>query len=112
MQYQVSTPIVGEPTSVLTDWLPNGQQSFAWRYQTPITDLPSLGAAIAADPDVAQCAVNRVWNYAMSRGDIVNDLATVPPVVTATLLSNFTSGGMKLKGTLRDAFTSDDFVEF
>jgi len=110
--FQVSTPIPGEPTSVISDWLPAGQQTFAWRFGTPVTDLPSLGAAIAADPAIAQCAVNRVWNYAMSRGDIVNDLATVPPVVTASLLADFKSGGMKLKTVIREAFTSDYFVQF
>jgi hypothetical protein len=108
---QVTTPSVGEPTSELADWLPAGQP-FAWRNGQTVTDIPGLGAAMAKDPDVAQCAVNRVWNYAMSRGDIVNDLATVPSVVTAPLLAEFQSGGMKLLPIIRSAFTSDDFVNF
>ena len=79
---------------------------------TAITDLPSLGQAMAKDVDVARCAVNRVWNWAMSRGDIVNDLATIPPVVTNPLVKDFTSNGYKLKRTIRNVFTSDDFVKF
>jgi hypothetical protein len=108
---QVTTPSPGSPTSELADWLPTGQP-FAWRDGTTVTDIPTLGAAIAADPDVAQCAVNRVWNYAMSRGDIVNDLATVPSVVTAPLVKTFQSNGMKLLPIIQAAFTSSDFVQF
>jgi hypothetical protein len=108
---QVTTPSVGSPTSQLADWLPPGEP-FGWRDGTPITDIPSLGVAMAADPDVAQCAVNRVWNYAMSRGDIVNDLATVPSVVTQPLLMTFQMNGQKLLPVIRAAFTSDDFIRF
>jgi hypothetical protein len=107
----VQTPIVPAVTSVLTDWLPAGQ-SFAWRNGTPVTDIPSLGQAIAADPDVAQCAVNRVWDWAFSRGDIVNDLATIPTDVTAPIVTDFTAKQMNLQQAIRDIFTSDDFVRF
>ena len=79
--FEVFTPVTPPVKSVITDWLPAGQ-SFAWRDGTPVTDLPSLGAAIAADPDVARCAVTRIWNWAFSRGDVVNDGATVPDSVT------------------------------
>jgi len=109
---QVKVPSTGTPTATLADWLPAGQQTLAWRNGKTVTDLPSLGAAIAADPDVARCAVNRVWNFAMSRGDIVNDLATIPPVVTDPLVQSFTANGMKLKAVIRSVFTSDDFVKF
>ena len=77
-----------------------------------MTDLPSLGKAVAADPAVAQCAVNRVWNWAMSRGDIVNDLATIPPVVTEPFVKDFTTNGFRIKRAIRNVFTSDDFVKF
>lgn len=107
----VKVPSTGTPTAVLTDWLPTGQQ-FAWRNGTVVTDLPSLGKAIAGDPDVARCIVTREWNYAMSRGDVVNDLATVPPVVTDSLVTDFTGNGMKVKRLMRNIFTSDDFVKF
>jgi hypothetical protein len=110
-KYQVQVPSAGTPTATLADWLPTGQQ-FAWRNGTTVTDLPSLGKAIAADPAVAQCIVTREWNYAMSRGDVVNDLATVPSVVTDPLVTDFTSNGMKVKRLMRNIFTSDDFVKF
>ena len=108
----VQVPGPGTPNATLADWLPAGQQTFAWRNGTAVTDLPSLGQAIAKDPDVARCAVNRIWNMAMSRGDIVNDLATIPPVVTDPLVADFTANGMKLKSVIRSVFTSDDFVKF
>ncbi len=111
-KFQVQTPSAGNPTSQIDDWLPAGQQTFAWRSGVPVTDLPSLGKAIAANPDVARCIVTREWNYAMSRGDVVNDLATVPTVVTDPLLQDFKSNGMKVKHLLRTIFTSDDFVKF
>jgi hypothetical protein len=108
---QVEVPIPGNPKAKDTDYLTSGQ-SLAWRFGKTITDLPSLGQAMAADPDVAKCAVNRVWNYAMSRGDIVNDLATVPDSVTAPYVQTFTAGGLKLKETLRAVFKSEDFTKF
>jgi hypothetical protein len=114
-QVQVQTPVVSTDDNVLrtrlTDWLPAGQKT-AWRNGTEAATLPELGAAMAKDPDVARCAVNRVWNWAMSRGDIVNDLATIPAVVTDPLVADFTANGMKMKRLIRNAFTADDFVKF
>ncbi len=110
--FKVMTPSTGNPTSQLQDWLPAGQQ-FYWRNGgTPVADLPAYGKEIAKDPAVARCAVNRVWNWAMSRGDIVNDLAPVPDVVTDPYVAAFNEGGMKLKAVIRQVFTSDDYVKF
>jgi hypothetical protein len=109
--FQVKVPSLGTPTATLADWLP-ATEGFAWRNGTKVTDLPSLGKAIAADPATAQCIVTREWNYAMSRGDVVNDVATVPSVVTASLVTDFTTNGLKVKRLLRNIFTSDDFVKF
>lgn len=109
---QVKTPSQGNPTTTMNDWLPQGQQNLAWRNNVPITDLPSLGQAMAKDPATVQCAVNRVWNWALSRGDIVNDLATVPSIVTDPIVTDFTQNGFKLKRVIRNVFTSDDFVKF
>jgi hypothetical protein len=111
-QIQVQTPVVPPVTSQISDWLPAGQQTFAWRDGTAVTDIPSLAQAIAADPDVATCAVNRVWDWAFDRGDIVNDLATIPASVTQTLVQDFTQNGMNLQKVIRAVFTSDDFVRF
>ena len=109
---QVEVPIPGTPKASLADYLPAGKQDFAWRFSKPVTDITTLGAAIAADPDVSRCAVNRVWNFAMSRGDIVNDLATVPNTVTDSYVKDFDAGGQKLKETIRAVFKSEDFVKF
>jgi hypothetical protein len=108
---QVKVPSTGTPTAKLEDWLPGGE-SFAWRNGTTVTDLASYGKAIAADADVARCIVTREWNFAMSRADVVNDLATVPPVVTDSLVADFTANGFKLKRLIRNIFTADDFVKF
>jgi hypothetical protein len=74
--------------------------------------MADLGAAMAADPVVQKCQVQRAWNWAMSKTDIVNDLAVVPDSTIASALTTFTSGGFKLKATLKAIFTSDDFVKF
>jgi hypothetical protein len=108
---QVEVPIPGNPKAARIDYLPVAE-GYAWRAGKPVTDIPSLGAAIAADPEVGRCAVNRVWNYAMSRGDIVNDLATIPNAVTQPHVDAFAAGGSKLKETIRGIFKSEDFVKF
>ncbi len=48
----------------------------------------------------------------MSKGDIVQDLSTVPPVVTDPYVASFTSGGFKVKALLKAVFTSNDFTQF
>jgi hypothetical protein len=108
---QVQTPVVPPATTQLADWLPAGE-GLAWRNGVPVTDIPSLAQAIAADPDVLRCAVTRVWNWGLSRGDVVLDLATVPQVVSDPILQDFQASGLKLKKVIRDVFTSDDFVRF
>jgi len=108
---QVDIPVPGNPKAARIDYLP-AAEGYAWRAGKPVTDIPSLGAAIAADPEVGRCAVNRVWNYAMSRGDIVNDLATIPNSVTEPYVTAFSGGGGKLKETIRGIFKSEDFVKF
>jgi hypothetical protein len=108
---QVDVPIPGNPKARRNDYLPDAE-GFAWRFGKPVADMASLGAAIAADPEVPKCAVNRVWNYAMSRGDIVNDLATVPDAVTAPYVASFTGANYNLKETIRAVFKSEDFTKF
>lgn len=108
---QVEVPIPGTPKAARIDYLP-ASESFAWRAGKPVTDITTLGAAIAGDPDVQRCAVNRVWNYAMSRGDIVNDLATIPNAVTEPFVKDFSANGQKLKEAIRGIFKSEDFVKF
>jgi hypothetical protein len=109
---QVEVPVPGNPKATAADYIPGGAAKYSWRVDKPVTDLTTYGAAIAADPEVARCAVNRVWNYAMSRGDIVNDLATVPNAVTEGFTKEFAGNGMKLKEIIRGVFKAEDFVKF
>jgi hypothetical protein len=109
---QVHTPTPADPISVLGDWLPSGQQ-FYWRFGgTAVTDITGLGAQIAADPTVQKCQVQRAWNWAMSKTDIVNDLAVVPDSTITDIMTVYTSGGMKMKATFKAIFTAPDFVMF
>jgi hypothetical protein len=108
---QVEVPIPGTPKAAPGDYLQSGV-TLAWRAGKDYTDIAGLGKQIAEDPEVARCAVNRVWNYAMSRGDIVNDLATVPNAVTDAYVKDFQGGGYKLKETIRAVFKSEDFTKF
>ena len=108
---QVKVPVMGLPAAQMSDWLVSGEQ-LAWRHGELTPTMPALGAAIAADPDVADCAVARVWNWAMSKTDIVLDAASVPDFVIHGLVTDFANNQFKLKTVIRDAFLSDDFVRF
>jgi Protein of unknown function (DUF1549)/Protein of unknown function (DUF1588) len=108
----VMTPLAPNavPTEI-THWLQPGETT-SWRMTNPAPDLPALGAAIAKDPDVGECAVARMWNFTMSKEDIVSDLATVPAAVLKPYLAEFEGNGQNLKKTLRAMLTSDDFTTF
>jgi hypothetical protein len=107
----VPTPNEGMPTAKLSDYLPAGE-SLAWRLGEPVQDMTGFGAAMAADPAIAECAVARVWNWAFGKGDIVAALALVPPEVIQKQITEFGADGYKLKTVIRSVFTSDDFVKF
>lgn len=108
---QVRTPVPNTPLTKMSDWLPTGE-TLAWRLNKPVTNLAELGTAIAADADVQKCQVQRAWNWAMSKTDIVNDLAVVPDSTIKDVMAVYTAGGLKLKPVLKAAFTADDFVKF
>jgi len=108
----VSTPVLPEPvTTEMNHWLTTGEKT-AWRFGVEAEDLPSLGAAIADDPVVADCVTTRLWNMVMSKEDVVNDLAIVPPEVLDPLVEKFESTGMNVKETLRFMLKHEDFVNF
>lgn len=107
----VPTPAQGAPIVRLEDYLVPGETT-AWRLGQPVVDLPAFGQAMAADPAVAECAVVRVWNWAMGKGDVVAALAIVPPEVIAAELAAFRQGDHRLKETIRQVFTHSDFVRF
>jgi hypothetical protein len=108
---QVMLPVDGSPIAEPTDFLPAGEPT-AWRLGVPTADLPALGAAMAADPAIAECAIARAWNWAMGKGDIVDTLTVVPRDVIAQQITDFTAGGLVYKDALFAVFTSDDFVKF
>jgi hypothetical protein len=114
-QYQTSiavpTPLDGAPNAQLTDYLPPGEAT-AWRFGVAAADIPAMGADMAADPDVAECGVARMWNWALGKTDIVDTLQVVPSDTIAQQVSDFTSGGYKLKDLIYAVYTSDDFVKF
>jgi len=108
---QVKVPVAMTPTATLADWLPAGE-TLSYRYQKPAATLVDLGAALAADPLTADCQTARIWNWAMDKGEIVNDAAVVPKSTTTSVLAAYTGGGYKLKAAIKTAFTHDDFVKF
>jgi hypothetical protein len=105
------TPLPGAPPAVLGDFLPPGEP-MAWRHDVPIAGMPDLGRAVAADPDVAACAIARLWNWALGKPDLVDTLTTVPPATIARQVDAFTAGGYRLRDAIRGVYTSDDFVRF
>jgi hypothetical protein len=107
----VIVPVEGSPLAQLSDYLPEGEV-LSWRLDVPTPDLASLGAAMAADPAISECAVARIWNWAMGKGDIVDTLATIPSDVIETQVADFRAGGHVLKDAILAVFTADDFVKF
>jgi hypothetical protein len=107
----VPTPLDGAPMARLTDYLPPGETT-AWRFGVPTPDIPSFGAAMAADEDVAKCGVARIWNWAMGKQDIVDTLAEVPVETVRTQLDGFIASGYKMKDLIFAVYTADDFVKF
>jgi hypothetical protein len=108
----VKLPVDGSPAATIDDFLPPGRQETAWRFGEPAEDLPALGRRIAADPDVAQCMVARVWNWSFGKGDIVNAQVIVPPRIIADHFATFVGLDYNLKAVVRDILNSDDFVRF
>lgn len=107
----VKAPVVGLPVAKRSDWIPDAEPT-AWRFGMPAATLTELGAQIAADPEVHSCAVARMWNYAMSRGDIVETGNKVSDKVIEPLVQEFTANGYSLKAALRSILLHDDFVRF
>jgi hypothetical protein len=107
----VPTPAPGSPLAQLTDYLPPGEP-LAWRHGVPITDMHSLGAAVAADPGTASCAIARMWNWAMGKRDIVDADEKVPTDTIAEQVAAFSADGYRVRNALYRIFTSDDFVRF
>ncbi len=114
-QYQsdivVPTPLAGNPVAMMSDYLAPGE-GLAWRHGIPITDMTSLGTAVATDPATMECVVARLWNWAMGKSDIVDGPVKVPTDTLAAHVQAFQASGFRLRAALHDIFTSDDFVRF
>ncbi len=106
-----AVPKPGAAKTTREDWLPAGQP-LAWRSGTNVDDMRALGAALAKDQDVARCAAKRVYAFAWSRGDIVDDHANVSDDMVAKLTDDFVQGGFDLASVIRSVFVSEDFVRF
>lgn len=109
--FSVPVPLPENPDVEMRDYLPPGE-SLAWRYGVPISDMTSLGRAMTADPAIAECAIARVWNWAMGKSDIVDGGARVPAATIEAQVAAFVAGGYSMKDAIYRVFTSDDFVRF
>jgi len=108
----VMTPLAPDPvTTELSHWLQPGEET-AWRLGVPVADLPELGQAMAEDPVVKGCLTARLWNFAMSKEDIVAGLATVPADVINPYMNALNDNGGDMKAALKMMFKSEDFVSF
>ncbi len=107
----VPVPLPDNPNAEMRDYLPAGE-GLAWRYGVPVSDMTSLGKAMAADPAIAECAIARVWNWAMGKNDIVDDAARVPAATIEAQVAAFRADNLNLKNAMYRVFTSDDFVRF
>jgi len=139
-EYSVFVPVTGSPRAKMSDWLctapscPNGgNNTTAWKktmkvdgveVPAPAANLSELGQQMAKDDEVIECAVERVWNYAMGRADITEiggrSWVSLPDrkdksaeLLTMTkLITQFKSNGYNLKKVLRAVLLSDDFTRF
>lgn len=109
--YAVHTPVAGNPQTRLGDWLPKGEAT-AWRRGVPAADLAALGAAIAADPEFTACLATRVWNWALSRGDVVVDQTTLSKDVLTELTDDLRASNHNVKRLMRKVFTHPSFVRY
>jgi hypothetical protein len=109
---QVETPLSPEPVPTeLSHWLVDGETT-SWRLGQPAADLPELGAIMAQDPAVAECLAARLYNFAMSKQDIVSDLATIPVSVLEPYVTALNDSGGDLGHTLKMMMMSEDFVRY
>ena len=140
-EYSVLVPVNGSPRAKLSDWLcvdpakcpNNGQNGTAWKkimkvngvdVPAPATNINELGQQMAKDDEVIECAVKRVWNYAMGRADITEvggrNWVNLPDrkdpnvelLTISKMVNNFKSNNYNLKKVFKEAFISDDFTKF
>ena len=108
---QVITPVPPNALSAPTDWLP-ASEGFAWRLGKPVKNLTDLGTTIAADPILPVCVSSRMWNWAMSRGDIVNDQVPLTPELANRLAGILVQNNWNVKELVRQVFNDPSFVRY
>ena len=138
-EYSVFVPVPGSPRAKMSDWLcvdpakcPSGVTT-AWKKTMKVdgvevsayaSNLSELGQQMAKDDEVLECAVKRMWNYAMGRADITEvggrSWVSLPDrkdpdteiVTLSKLTKQFKENGYNLKKVLRSILTSGDFTRF
>ena len=108
---QVKTPVAGNPDSKMIDWLPAGEP-FAYRLGQPTPTVKEFGDAMAADPAFKACMATRLWNWAMSRGDVVVDQAILTPDFSAQLTQQIDANNWNLKEFIRGVYKSAYFIRY
>lgn len=139
-EYSVFVPVNGSPRAKLSDWLciaptcPNNGNNFtAWKKTMTVdgieitalaSNLSELGQQMSKDDEVIECAVKRIWNYAMGRSDITEiggrSWVSLPDrldqnselLTMSKLISQFKSNSFNLKQVFRTILLSDDFTRF
>lgn len=108
----VHSVVPDSPFTQIGDYLPKGDTMTAWKFGKPASTFQQFGQAMADDPQVAKCFMQRAWNNAYSRDDIVNDLALVPDAVIADMTSYFMANDWNMKMALEKLYTDPNFIRF
>jgi hypothetical protein len=125
--FEVNTPSSPEQPSILAHYLTSAYTSgstgpqLGWRVSATVPDLTSFGSAMADDPEVARCMVDRLWYWLMSRGEISIDAIRPPYELTEAWVEVLVGSShpdygaynsKTLKPVMFTMLTSDDFVRF
>jgi len=108
---QVQTPVAGNPTSKLVDWIPVNEP-LSYRFGKPTSTIREFGDAMAADPAFKSCMATRLWNWAMSRGDVVNDGLPLTDALANQLTTQLVAENYNVKKMLKRIFTDPYFVRY
>ncbi len=98
-------------TVVRVDYLPEGEPT-EWLPGLATPDIASLGAAMAADPEVQTALVKRVIAWAQSHPDAVDSAFYIPDEVAADLVQVFVNTNFNYVEVVREAFLRRDFIKF
>lgn len=108
---QVETPSTTTRKSKRIDWLPDAEGT-AWRFGVPVKDLTEYARAIVNDPAFAPCMATRVWNWAMSRGDVVADKVPLTENQAKLLTTELMQKKWNLRALIRATFLSPQFIRY